>query len=147
MRTRKTIGLQYMDFIPAFREQVSCYGEDRFALPCGASALVLAYRRDAFENDANRAAARAAGLELKPPKTWSELDALARFFEGRDWSGSGKPEHGIVLAMGADPEGNRRHARSWRGRPAWVSIATIFHSCSIRMPSRRGSTRPRSSRH
>ena len=23
---------QYMDFIPSFREQVSCYGEDRFAL-------------------------------------------------------------------------------------------------------------------
>ena len=24
--------LQYMDFVPAFREQVSCYGDDRFAL-------------------------------------------------------------------------------------------------------------------
>jgi multiple sugar transport system substrate-binding protein len=96
--------LQYMDFVSAFREQVSCYGEERFALPCGASALVLAYRRDAFENETNLAAARAGGLELKPPRTWSELDALARFFEGRDWSGSGKPEHGIVLAMGPDPK-------------------------------------------
>jgi multiple sugar transport system substrate-binding protein len=99
--------LEYMDFVPAFREQVSCYGEERFALPCGASALVLVYRRDAFENKANLAAARAGGLELKPPKTWSELDSLARFFEGRDWSGGGKPGHGIVLAMGAgarDPE-------------------------------------------
>ena len=93
-----------MDFVPAFREQVSRYGEDRFALPCGASALVLAYRRDAFENEANRAAARAAGLELKPPRTWSELDALARFFDGRDWNGDGKPDHGIVLAMGPDSE-------------------------------------------
>ncbi len=92
---------QYMDFVPAFREQVSCYGEDRLALPCGATALVLAYRRDAFENEANRAAARAAGIELKPPKTWSDLDALARFFNGRDWNGGGKPLHGIVLAMGA----------------------------------------------
>jgi multiple sugar transport system substrate-binding protein len=101
---RENEALQYMDFVPAFREQVSCYGEERFALPCGASALVLAYRRDAFENAANLAAARAAGLDLKPPRTWSELDALARFFEGRDWSGGGKPEHGIVMAMGADPE-------------------------------------------
>ena len=41
----------------------------------------------------------------QPPKTWSDLDALARFFEGRDWSGSGKPGHGIVLAMAADAEG------------------------------------------
>ena len=39
-----------------------------------------------------------------PPKTWTQLDALARFFEGRDWSGSGKPEHGLVVAMAADPK-------------------------------------------
>jgi multiple sugar transport system substrate-binding protein len=97
-----TDALQYMDFVPAFREQVSCYGEDRMALPLGATALVLAYRRDAFENEANRAAAQAAGIELKPPRTWSDLDALARFFNGRDRSGAGgKPQHGIVLAMGA----------------------------------------------
>jgi multiple sugar transport system substrate-binding protein len=101
----KNDAFQYMDYVPAFREQVSCYGDDRLALPCGASALVLAYRRDAFENEGNRAAARAAGLELDPPKTWSQLDALARFFEGRDWSGGGNPAHGIVLAMGADAEG------------------------------------------
>ena len=68
------------------------YGDDRFALPCGASALVLAYRRDAFESDANRAAAEGRGIELKPPKTWSELDALARFFAGRDWNGDGRPD-------------------------------------------------------
>ncbi len=93
---------EYMDFIPAFRDEVGCYGEDRFALPCGTSALVLAYRRDAFEREGNRVAVRGAGLELKPPKTWTELDALARFFEGRDWNGDGKPQHGIVLALGAD---------------------------------------------
>ena len=96
---------RFMDFMPAFRDQVSCFGDDRFALPCGGSALVLAYRKDAFENEANRAAARAAGIELAPPKTWSHLDALARFFEGRDWGGSGKRGHGIVLAMAADAEG------------------------------------------
>ncbi len=96
---------QYMDFVPAFREQVSRYGVDRIALPCGGSALVLIYRRDAFEREVNRAAASQAGLELEPPKTWEHLDALARFLEGRDWNGDGKPDHGVVLAMGADPEG------------------------------------------
>ena len=40
---------RYMDIAPAFREQVSRYGPDRLALPCGGSALVLVYRRDAFE--------------------------------------------------------------------------------------------------
>jgi multiple sugar transport system substrate-binding protein len=96
---------QFMDIAPAFRDQVSRYGKDRLALPCGASALVLAYRRDAFESESNRAAARTAGLELRPPSTWSELDALAKFFQNRDWNGDGKPDHGIVMAMGADQEG------------------------------------------
>ena len=84
---------------------MSQYGDERYALVCGSSALVLAYRRDAFENASIRSAARAAGLDVKPPQTWGELDALAKFFEGRDWNGDGKPDHGIVLALGADAEG------------------------------------------
>jgi multiple sugar transport system substrate-binding protein len=96
---------QYMDFAPAFRDQVSRYGEDRLALPCGGSALVLVYRRDAFEHEGNRTIARGAGIELRPPKTWAELDALAGFFNNRDWNGDGKPEHGIAVAMGVDDEG------------------------------------------
>ena len=97
---------QYMDIAPAFREDVSKYGPERVALPCGGSALVLVYRRDAFESDPNREAARKAGLSLEqPPATWPQLDALARFFQGRDWNGDGAPDHGIALALGADTEG------------------------------------------
>jgi multiple sugar transport system substrate-binding protein len=96
----------YTDIAPAFREQVSRYGADRLALPCGSSALVLVYRNDAFESAANRTAARQAGLTLeKPPATWVELDALARFFQGRDWSGDGAADHGIAIALGSDAEG------------------------------------------
>jgi multiple sugar transport system substrate-binding protein len=93
------------DIAPAFRDQVAKYGDDRYALPLGGTALVLAFRRDAFDSDANKAAATAAGVSLEPPKTWEELDALARFFHGRDWSGDGKPDSGIALAWGTDPEG------------------------------------------
>ena len=97
---------QYMDITPAYREDVSKYGPERVALPCGGSALVLVYRRDAFENDRNRAAAQKAGLSLDQlPVTWPQLDALARFFQGLDWNGDGAPDHGIALAMGADNEG------------------------------------------
>jgi multiple sugar transport system substrate-binding protein len=95
----------YMDFVPAFREQVSRYGSDRMALPLGGSALVLVYRRDAFDSDANKAAAREAGLKLEVPQTWTELDVLAKFFQGRDWNGDGKPDFGIAAALGADAEG------------------------------------------
>ena len=97
---------QYMDIAPAFRDDVSKYGPKRVALPCGGSALVLVYRRDAFESVPNREAARQVGLSLEqPPATWPQLDALARFFEGRDWNGDRAPGHGVALALGADTEG------------------------------------------
>lgn len=95
----------FNDIAAAYREGVTKYGEGRFGLPLGGTALVLAYRRDAFDRAGNKAAARAAGVELAPPKSWSDLDALAKFFHGRDWDGDGKPDSGIALAWGADPEG------------------------------------------
>ena len=97
--------LQYADVVPAYREQVSKYGSDRMGLPYGGSALVLVYNRPAFEAEANREAARKAGVTLEAPRTWKELDALARFFQGRDWNGDGSADHGIALALGRDAEG------------------------------------------
>jgi multiple sugar transport system substrate-binding protein len=90
---------------PAYRDLVTKYGEDRMALPLGGTGLVLAFQRNAFDRDENRAAARAAGITLEPPKTWTELDALAKFFHGRDWDGDGKADAGIALSWAADPEG------------------------------------------
>lgn len=97
--------LRFNEIVPAARDQVGKYGSVRVGLPYGGSALVLAYHRAAFEGDTNRAAAKEARLELEPPQTWGQLDALAKFFHGRDWDGDGQPEAGIALALGADPEG------------------------------------------
>jgi multiple sugar transport system substrate-binding protein len=96
---------QYSDIAPAFRDQVTKYGSDRMALPLGGSALVLFYRRDAFSNRAQVEAAGKAGIKLEPPATWTQLDALAKFFSGRDWDGDGSPDQGIVAALGPDAEG------------------------------------------
>jgi multiple sugar transport system substrate-binding protein len=30
-----------------------------------------------------------------PPRTWEELADIAEFFNGKDWNGDGKPDHGI----------------------------------------------------
>lgn len=95
----------YMGISSAYRDHVTRYGNERMALPYGASVLVLAYRRDAFLREANRSAAAVKGIKLEPPKTWEEFDALARFFEGTDWDGDGRPGHGIALVLGDDPEG------------------------------------------
>jgi multiple sugar transport system substrate-binding protein len=95
--------LRFAEIVPALRDQVARYGSDRMAFPLGGTALVLVYDRAAFERAANRAAAEQASLVLEPPKTWEQLDALARFFQGRDWDGNGTPDHGIALALGPDP--------------------------------------------
>lgn len=95
----------FMGVVAAYRDQVTRYGNERMALPYGGSALVLVYRRDAFEREANRASAAEEKLKLEPPTTWGQLDALARFFQGRDWDGDGKPDHGVSIVLGDDPEG------------------------------------------
>jgi multiple sugar transport system substrate-binding protein len=97
--------LKYKDIVPAYRDVVDKYGPVREALPIGGSALVVAFRRSAFESQANKDAAKAAGITLEPPKTWDDFDALAKFFHGRDSDGDGKPEAGVALAWGVDPEG------------------------------------------
>jgi multiple sugar transport system substrate-binding protein len=95
--------LRFTEIAPALRDQVAKYGSDRMAFPLGGTALVLVYDRAAFERAANRAAAERESLVLEPPRTWEQLDALARFFQGRDWDGDGAPDHGIALALGPDP--------------------------------------------
>jgi multiple sugar transport system substrate-binding protein len=95
----------YTDIAPAFRDQVTKLGSDRLALPLGGTALVLVYRRDAFSRPANIAAARDAGITLELPTTWTQLDLLAKFFQGRDWDGDGKPDGGIAAVLGEDAEG------------------------------------------
>jgi multiple sugar transport system substrate-binding protein len=95
----------FMGVAAAYRDQVTRYGNERIALPYGASALVLVYRRDAFEREANRTAAAEKNVKLEPPRTWEQLDSLARFFQGRDWDGDGQADHGISLVLGVDPEG------------------------------------------
>ncbi len=96
--------LDFNDIAQPYREQVTQYGDDRYALPLGGSALVLVRRREAFQSENNRAAALAAGVALDPPATWDQLDAQVRFFEGRDWNNNGQPDHGLAIATAVDPD-------------------------------------------
>jgi multiple sugar transport system substrate-binding protein len=94
--------------VPAYRELVTRYGDDRtsrIGLPYGGSALLLVYRREALESEANRKAASEAGVALEPPQTWDQLDALAKFLNGRDSDGDGQTEAGIALPLGTDSDG------------------------------------------
>lgn len=97
--------LKFAEVVPAFRDQVTRYGAGRYGLPIGGSALVVAFRRAAFTDPAMAEAARSAGISLQPPRLWTEFDALARFFTGRDLNGDGQADYGVAFAWGADPEG------------------------------------------
>jgi multiple sugar transport system substrate-binding protein len=95
--------LAFAAILPTFRDQ---WIRDRgrvVALPIGTSALVLVYRRDAFNADDHRKAAADQGLTLAPPESFEQLDALARFFHGRDLNGDGQPDAGLAVALGEDP--------------------------------------------
>jgi multiple sugar transport system substrate-binding protein len=94
------------DILPVFRDHLSRSGTDLMAVPVGGSALVLVYRRDAFDRPEWKDEAEKAGVALAPPRTYEQLDALAKFLHGRDLDGDGTPEAGIALALGdGDPEG------------------------------------------
>ena len=97
--------LKFAEIVAGFRDQVSRYGPDRYGLPIGGSALVVAFLRSAFTDPTLIEAAGSAGLTLQPPRTWDEFDALARFFHGRDLDGDGQADFGVALAWGADSEG------------------------------------------
>lgn len=90
-------------FPEPYVRRVARYGKDLVALPYATSTLVLAYRRDAFEKPEVRQAAEQAGIKLEAPATWEELDALARFLNGQDWDGDGKPGAGLAAALKDDP--------------------------------------------
>ena len=96
---------KFQDVAPAFRDQVSKYGPDRYGLPIGGSALVVVFRRTAMDDPTLAEAAKVVGLTLKPPQTWDQFDALARFFHGRDLDGDNQPDSGVALPWGLDPEG------------------------------------------
>lgn len=83
----------FPDVLPVYRDQACLYGDQRVAFPLGGSALVLVYRRDAFEKES-----------LDPPKTWEQLDALAKSLHGRDWNGDGAPDQGIAIVTADDVE-------------------------------------------
>jgi multiple sugar transport system substrate-binding protein len=93
------------DLIPVYRDQVTRYGADRYALPLGGTGFVLVINRAALDAEASKAAARTAGVELAPPALWAGFDLLAGALNGIDWTGDGKPDFGVALALGDDPEG------------------------------------------
>jgi multiple sugar transport system substrate-binding protein len=71
----------WSDIFDSARRFYCEYNGRIYAVPCVGDALSFAYRKDLFEDPAEKAAFRARyGYDLAPPKTWDQFRDIAQFF-------------------------------------------------------------------
>lgn len=74
---------QYKDVLPHYKS-IASWGETAYMVPIDGDRHFLQYRRDLLEDKAFKAEFRKlTGKDLAVPKTWPELQEIARFFHGR----------------------------------------------------------------
>ncbi len=65
-----------------FYRQLLTWDRTRYALPLSGDALLCCYREDLFRDHAE-AFQKQTGRALKPPETWEDFEAIARFFHDK----------------------------------------------------------------
>ena len=74
---------QYRDVLPHYK-RVASWGDTAYMVPIDGDRHFLQYRRDLLENPTYRVKYKQlTGKALQVPKTWPELQQIARFFQGR----------------------------------------------------------------
>jgi len=74
---------QYQDVLPHYK-RVASWGDTAYMVPIDGDRHYLQYRRDLLEDPGHRAEfKKKTGKDLNVPKTWPELQEVARFFNGR----------------------------------------------------------------
>ena len=100
-------GISMSDFLPATVEAYSTWpkGSDNYwALPAMGDAIGWVYRKDWFARPELQKEFQAKhGRPLAPPKTWTELGEVARFFQGRMIDG--KKVYGAAIYTERGSEG------------------------------------------
>jgi multiple sugar transport system substrate-binding protein len=97
----KDYGVNYAldDIMPVYRQTYVRWGGVDYTVPFDGDQHNLYYNKKAFEDEKNKADFKAAyNYDLKPPETWDEYQDVAKFFNGRDWDGSGKLKYGVAEA-------------------------------------------------
>ncbi|BEH08988.1 sugar ABC transporter substrate-binding protein [Geobacter sulfurreducens subsp. ethanolicus] len=92
---------QYRDVLPHYKS-IASWGKVPYQVPVDGDRHYLQYRKDLLENAEYRAAfKKQTGRELAVPKTWPELQEVARFFHGRKL-GDGRVISGIAEVTVSD---------------------------------------------
>lgn len=106
--------LDWEDVVPLYRERLTSWGDDVFALPYDGDAHMMYYRKDLI-NDPEFASEFAAeyGYELAEPESWDQYRDIAEFFnlEVVETDGVMAPIFGAL-------EAQRRNAQSY-----WVYLS------------------------
>ncbi|NLA58148.1 MAG: extracellular solute-binding protein [Firmicutes bacterium] len=87
--------------------QLLYFGDHWYAFNNDHDGMVIYYRRDLFTDPKWQAAFQEEyGYEFPlPPRTWQELLDVAKFFNGKDWNGDGKPDYGISMHLKVGEQG------------------------------------------
>jgi multiple sugar transport system substrate-binding protein len=74
---------QYQDVLPHYKS-IAQWGDIPYQVPIDGDRHYLQYRRDLLEDPAYQAEfKKKTGKDLRVPRTWPELQEIARFFQGR----------------------------------------------------------------
>ncbi|MGI5976649.1 MAG: extracellular solute-binding protein [Candidatus Limivicinus sp.] len=93
----------YFDgFIGGAVDDYSLYNGSVYSIPFMPGAQLMFYQRDLFEDKAlDIKYQRMYGLELKPPRNWSQFNAVAEFFT-RKYNPGSPVKYGVSMASGVN---------------------------------------------
>jgi multiple sugar transport system substrate-binding protein len=99
------------DYHPLYKDFMR-YGGQVYGLFDDGDVIVLYYRKDLFEDQANKDEFQAAyGFELAVPKDWEQFDAIAKFFTdkggGNTWGAASQRAPGQVFGWFSEEFRNR----------------------------------------
>jgi multiple sugar transport system substrate-binding protein len=93
------------DVLPGPRRLLS-YGGHKYMVANDHDGQVMYYRRDLLESPVHRAAFQAKyGYPLGVPATWAQFRDVAEYFDGKDLSGDGVPDHGLTMHLKVGAQG------------------------------------------
>ena len=92
---------EYRDVLPHYKS-IASWGDTAYMVPIDGDRHYLQYRRDLLEDPAFKAEfLKQTGRQLGVPRTWPELQEIARFFQGRKTT-DGKEISGIAEVTVSD---------------------------------------------
>ena len=92
---------EYRDVLPHYK-RIASWGDTAYMVPIDGDRHYLQYRRDLLDDPKFKAEYhKKTGKQLSVPRTWPELQEIARFFQGRK-TADGKPISGIAEVTVSD---------------------------------------------